>query len=211
MPTLLSPIPFFKNLPEADLEAILAAGSERAFPAGSFLFYQDDPAERVYVLKSGRVKLASVAADGQQVLMQVMTPGRLFAAISLVKGAVYPVTAEAAEDSLVIGWPQQVMLDLMQRYPPLALNALEVLAGHVRDFKTATASWPPSGWSAAWRAPSCAWPARPAKRRLRACCSTCRSPARTWPKCRAPRSTPPAASSASGRSRGWWHPAARRC
>ncbi len=133
--SLLSSIELFQGLPAQSLDMILAEARELAFEAGSFLFYQDDPAERVFVLKSGRIKLYQLSDDGQQVLMRVMTPGMLFAAISLVEGAVYPVSAEAAENSRVIYWSQQRMVSLIQLFPRMGLNAMKVLAGHVREFQ----------------------------------------------------------------------------
>ncbi len=132
---LLEKISLFQNLKENELQTLVREAGELKFDNGSFLFYQDDPAERIFVLKSGRIKLYQLSTDGQQVLMRVMTPGMMFAAISLVEGAVYPVSAEAADDCKVLYWSQATLLGLMQRYPVLALNAIKVLAGHVREFQ----------------------------------------------------------------------------
>jgi CRP-like cAMP-binding protein len=133
--SLLAKVELFRDLDGPDLDAILAASHQLSFDAGSFLFYQDDPAEQVFFLVSGRVKLYQLSDDGQQVLMRVMTPGMLIAAISLVEGAVYPVSAETAEPSKVIAWSQENLLALVERIPRLALNAMKVLAGHVREFQ----------------------------------------------------------------------------
>ena len=132
---LLGKIGLFQNLTESELQNVVREAGELSFDEGSFLFYQDDLAERIFVLKSGRIKLHQLSTDGQQVLMRVMTPGMMFAAISLVDGAVYPVSAEAAEDSTVLYWSQQTLIGLIQRYPVLAMNAIKVLAGHVREFQ----------------------------------------------------------------------------
>lgn len=132
---LLQTISFFAGLAPADLQRVAAAAREQALDKEALLFAQDDPAERIYVLKEGRVKLFQLSEDGQQVLMRVVTPGMLFAAISLVRGTLYPVTAQAAEPLRLLVWPQEVMLGLLRDCPALALNALEVLAGHVREFQ----------------------------------------------------------------------------
>lgn len=132
---LLTNIQLFKGLAPHELQEVLSAGREQNFPEDRFLFYQDDPAERIYVLKTGRIKLTQLADDGQQVLLRVMTPGMLFAAISVVEGAVYPVSAQAAEDSRALTWGQESMLELIAQHPVLALNAMRLLAGHVREFQ----------------------------------------------------------------------------
>jgi CRP/FNR family transcriptional regulator, nitrogen oxide reductase regulator len=132
---LLTNIELFHKLGPRELGVILGQARELSFDEGSFLFYQDDPAERIFVLKSGRIKLTQLSDDGQQVLMRVMTSGMMFAAIGLVDGATYPVSAEAAAPSTVLYWSQDTLLALMQRFPQMALNALKVLAGHVREFQ----------------------------------------------------------------------------
>jgi CRP/FNR family transcriptional regulator, nitrogen oxide reductase regulator len=133
---LISKLDLFLGLSVPDLEVILSEARELSFEEDSFVFYQDDPAERIFVLKSGRVKLYQIADDGQQVLMRVMTPGMMFAAISMVEGAVYPVSAEAAQpQQSVMYWSQEKMLELITRFPPMAINALKILAGHVREFQ----------------------------------------------------------------------------
>lgn len=125
----------FQGLAPQDLETVLAASKEQKVADGSFVFYQDDPVQGIYLLKSGRVKLTQLADDGQQVLMRVITPGMLFAAIGIVAGAVYPVTAQAAENSIVLFWTQETILKLVSSHPALAINALKLLAGHVREFQ----------------------------------------------------------------------------
>jgi CRP-like cAMP-binding protein len=132
---LIQDIGLFKGLPPEALQIILTEGRELNFEAGQFLFYQDDPAERIFVLRSGRIKLTQLSDDGQQVLLRVITSGMIFAAISLVKGAVYPVTAQAAEGSQVLYWSHETMLRIISRFPALALNALNMLSGHVREFQ----------------------------------------------------------------------------
>ncbi len=129
----LRDIPLFVELPFGALDEIYRAAVSRAYAAGSFLFYQDDPAEQVFVLAEGRIKLYQLTPDGQQVNMRVATPWMMIAAIGLVEGAVYPISAEVAEDSRILVWTQADLLALTGRYPGLALNALRILANHVRE------------------------------------------------------------------------------
>jgi CRP-like cAMP-binding protein len=131
----LAQISLFRGLPPRALQAALAAGREQFFAEDSFLFYQDDPAERVFVLISGRVKLTQLSNAGQQVIMRVITPGLLFAAIGIVENATYPVSAQAAADSRVLVWTQQAMLGLIEQYPAVALAALRVMGAQVREFQ----------------------------------------------------------------------------
>jgi CRP-like cAMP-binding protein len=134
-PEFLARVSLFEGLPQHALEEILAAGIEKSYVEESFLFYQDDPAERMYILLSGRVKLTQLSDDGQQVIMRVITPGLMFAAIGIVQGAKYPVTAQAAADSVALYWNQDALLKLIEHYPVLALRALRLMSTQVREFQ----------------------------------------------------------------------------
>jgi CRP/FNR family transcriptional regulator, nitrogen oxide reductase regulator len=133
--TLLEQVPIFKGLDGSAYQELLEAAQSRVYARDSYLFYQDDPVERIYVVSAGRVKLFQLTPEGQQVIMRVATPGVMVAAISIVENAVYPVTAQAAEESKLLSWSQDRLLQIIHRYPPLALNALRLLAEHVREFQ----------------------------------------------------------------------------
>jgi CRP/FNR family transcriptional regulator, nitrogen oxide reductase regulator len=131
----LKKIPFFAKLGETEWQAVLEAGRVQVVEADAFLFYQDDPAENVYVVVDGRIKLTQLSPEGQQVIMRVATDWMMIAIIGIVKGTVYPVSAEAAETSRVLVWSQTAMLELAERFPVLALNALKLMAQQVREFQ----------------------------------------------------------------------------
>lgn len=134
-PVQLRRISFFSNLPEAAVQAALDAAQVQVVRSGEFIFFQDDPAGSVYVLTKGRIKLTQIAPDGQQVILRVATSWMMVAAIGMVAGAVYPVTAEAAEDSTLLAWRQEDFLALIERFPEMAMNALRVFAVQVRELQ----------------------------------------------------------------------------
>ena len=125
----------FRGLRDEVLLEVLAAGQEQRAAEGHFFFYQDEPAVRVFILKEGRVKLTQVTIEGQQVLMQVVTPGMMFAAIGMVPGSVYPLSAQAAEDCLVLSWRQDELMAIMERHTELAFRAMKFISDHIREFQ----------------------------------------------------------------------------
>ena len=103
-------------------------------PGGVF-FMQGDPADAVYSIETGRVRLSQVTAEGQQILLRVIGPGTVFGAIALARVDTYPVTAEAAEECTALVWPSSVLMGLVEQMPKLALNAIQLMAGHVQEFQ----------------------------------------------------------------------------
>jgi CRP-like cAMP-binding protein len=131
--TSLEQIALFTGLSRAESERLLAAARTQKVPDGGFFFLQGDPAEHIYVLQSGLVRLGQVTAEGQQVLQRVIGPGTMFGAVALMPDAVYPVSAEAAADSQALSWSTLQMMSFVKEMPTLALNALRMMAKHVQE------------------------------------------------------------------------------
>lgn len=130
----LSKVPLFAGLTPKELDEARQASRRRAVPDGGYFFMQGDLAISIFVLESGKVKLSQLTLDGQQVLMGVIGPGTLFGGVAMARAEVYPVNAQAAEDSTALFWHKLDIMGLVGRIPALALNALQVMAAHVEEF-----------------------------------------------------------------------------
>jgi CRP/FNR family transcriptional regulator, nitrogen oxide reductase regulator len=75
------------------LRRLVQSAHTKYLKAGELFFIQGDPAEWMYVLLEGRVKLTQTGPDGQQALMRVITPVSLFALVAMTNAAEYLVTA----------------------------------------------------------------------------------------------------------------------
>jgi len=102
---------------------------------GAFFFMEEDPAERSYLLVEGKVKLVQVTPDGQQVILGYLIPGRTFGIISVLEKMTCPVSAQAVGDCEALHWDQKTLNQLMERFPRMALNAMRIMAGQIRDFQ----------------------------------------------------------------------------
>jgi len=128
-------VPLFRGLEKSDLQQILQAAALRKMDEGGFFFLQGDPADHLYVLTSGRVKLAQSSADGQQVLMRAIGPYTLFGAVALSQNEIYPVSAETVEACTALGWTKPSLMLFVSRYPALAMNAIHMMAAQVQEFQ----------------------------------------------------------------------------
>lgn len=71
----LKDIPFFKGLSEADLESVRSCLRERSFAKGQQLFHEGDPCERIFFVRSGRVKVYRTAGSGREQILETLNPG----------------------------------------------------------------------------------------------------------------------------------------
>jgi len=123
------------GLTPAETARVRSAARLQRKSDGEFFFLQGDPADAVYSIESGRVRLSQVTAEGNQILLRVIGPGTVFGAIALAKVDTFPVTAEAAEECTALVWSRDTLMGLIEQMPKLALNALQLMAGHVVEFQ----------------------------------------------------------------------------
>lgn len=131
----LQTVGLFDGLNQPALEEIYRASRIERRNPGEFYFFQGDPADSVFVLAEGRIKLLQLTPDGQQVILRMIAPYTLFGVIASVDGATYPVTAEAVEACRALCWSHEVLRGLIARYPQIAQNVMQEMAGHVQEMQ----------------------------------------------------------------------------
>ena len=77
-PPSLEDIAFFRGLPSADRKRILANFRAEDHRAGEVFFQQDQPADRLYLLVSGRVEIRFKPYDGEALTVSIIEAGGVF-------------------------------------------------------------------------------------------------------------------------------------
>jgi CRP/FNR family transcriptional regulator, nitrogen oxide reductase regulator len=116
-----------KEISQSDRQAVLETGQERRIQTGEFFFHQGEESDRLYILLAGQVKLVQVTEAGNQVVVGYVGPGGGLGIIMSLSEIPYPLSAEAMEPCLAVGWQRVEMEALMRRYPQLALNSLKMV------------------------------------------------------------------------------------
>jgi CRP/FNR family transcriptional regulator len=128
----LAKIPFFQDFTKEDMGHIEPYFQEYTFRRGQYLFWEDDPAARIYVIKSGRVKLLKAAASGKEMVLDVMVPGQICGGTTLF-GDVHRSGAQAVEPTVVYGMSRESYHDLLTKYPKVARGIIKYLGSKLMD------------------------------------------------------------------------------
>jgi CRP-like cAMP-binding protein len=131
----LQQMTLFKGLSFEALHDICQGAQVRRIDKGEFFFLQGDLAERQYLLISGRLKLSQTNADGQSMLLRAIGSYSLFGLVVLAQAEYYPVSAEALEGCVALGWNKPTLMQFVTRYPTFALNAIQAMASHTQEFQ----------------------------------------------------------------------------
>jgi len=104
-----------------DVVTFLAtAGPHRSiakYGGGSVIFAQGDPAEDIFYIRDGQVKITVVSRRGKEAVVGILSPGQFFGEAALNGQRMRISTATAIGDSSVIRLTRLEMLDILCRNP----------------------------------------------------------------------------------------------
>lgn len=93
----------FRALNPDQLKRVASRAVRVRVDEGEALFEQQDPADRFYLLVSGQIKLYRLSPDGDEKVIEVITPGATFAeALMFLERPSFPVGAQALRASELI-------------------------------------------------------------------------------------------------------------
>src|ERR1700704_3592710 len=126
---------FLDGLNPADVKVVLSAAKQRHLPARWVITDQGDSADHLYLLAAGRSRYFFVTKEGRKHVLLWLPPGEIFGSASLLtKPSTYIVSTETGRPSSVLVWNRATIRDLVQRYPRLAENVLEVASDYLRIY-----------------------------------------------------------------------------
>lgn len=76
-PQMLAELPFFREFTQESLRLLSACAMHVRLEGGVEIFREGEPADRFYVLRSGRIAIEAAGPGGQAVVLQVLGPGEV--------------------------------------------------------------------------------------------------------------------------------------
>jgi CRP-like cAMP-binding protein len=105
----------FSELDPQQIEAVLAHTRVIDLAEGEILFEQKQPAVEFFLLQSGQVKLARYSAEGNEKIIDLISPGGTFAeAVMFARRTGYPVTAVAIVPSRVLCFSARAYIGVLR-------------------------------------------------------------------------------------------------
>ncbi|EEI28237.1 MULTISPECIES: CRP-like cAMP-activated global transcriptional regulator GlxR [Corynebacterium] len=102
------------------------------FGRGTTIFEEGDPGSRLYIITSGKVKLARHANDGRENLLQVMGPSDMFGELSIFDPGPRTSSAVCVTDVHAATMNSDQLRMWLSAHPEIAEQLLRVLARRLR-------------------------------------------------------------------------------
>jgi len=121
-----------RDLPPADLAALVDERSVRSIERGQVLFQQGDPARAFFLVLGGQVKLSRVNPGGDEAVVHVYGAGESFAEAAMFLGGRYPVAAEAVVPSRVMHIESDALRRKVAERPEIAFAMMASMSRHLK-------------------------------------------------------------------------------
>jgi DNA-binding response OmpR family regulator len=126
---VLASAELFASLKPADIEQLLTRSSQRVYPKGYVVINQGEYGHSVYVVLSGRVRVAESLPDSSvETFVTEKTQGDVFGELSVLPERTRSMTATALERTTCLIIPEADFLDVLHSRPETALSLARSVA-----------------------------------------------------------------------------------
>jgi CRP/FNR family transcriptional regulator len=126
--------PLFCALRPGILELVALRGQVRGYAAGESVFQAGEPADRFFLVITGRVKVFKLSARGNQQILHSFGPGNTFGEAAMWAGGRFPAYSEALEPAALFILSRSSLRDAFAGNPDLAIGMMAGLSQKLREF-----------------------------------------------------------------------------
>jgi CRP/FNR family transcriptional regulator, cyclic AMP receptor protein len=131
---MLSMVDILEPLSEEELEELARRCPDRSIEASEFLYSPDDPSERLFVLKRGKVRIYRMA-EGGEVTLAMVDEGTAFGEMALTGQHLRQAYAQAMEPSLMLSMGRADLEHFISKSPKMGLRVAQLLSERLRVYE----------------------------------------------------------------------------
>jgi CRP-like cAMP-binding protein len=125
-------IPLFSKLSESSCQQLARESRLKHFDKGDILFFQSDPSESAYIIRTGTISIVLNSPDGREMVINEMHSGDLFGELGVLTGKPRSTSAMARTKGELLVMPGRVLLQVVESESQFALRILEMTANRLQ-------------------------------------------------------------------------------
>ncbi len=128
----LGGMPLFSKLSESFSLSLARECRFTHMEKGEILFFQSDPSEAAYVVRTGIISIILNSPDGREMVINEMHSGDMFGELGILTKRPRSTSAIARTKSELLIIPRQAFLNVLEKEPQLAMQMLEMTANRLQ-------------------------------------------------------------------------------
>jgi CRP/FNR family transcriptional regulator, cyclic AMP receptor protein len=130
-PTCIGHLWIFESLKLDEIKALSSEALRKKLEKGQTLFLQGDPADEMFLIKGGRIKLTKVLEDGNELTLDIRKAGDFVGENMFSEEGEYPVSAYCLEDTLTCGFNRNQFEQIILKHPNVGLQIIKNLSERI--------------------------------------------------------------------------------
>jgi CRP/FNR family transcriptional regulator len=129
----LKSIPYFSDLSEDELDPFVQLTFERTAERGEVILLEGEPAEALFFVASGVVKIFKTSTEGKEQILGIARPRESFNEVPVFDDGPNPASVQAMGPVALFGMRKDGLRATLENRPQVALNIIKILAERVRQ------------------------------------------------------------------------------
>jgi len=129
----LAQVPGFERLDKKELAQLEALTTKKRYPAGTAVFFQDDPSDALYIMLSGSAKIFQTSESGKDRILRILKRGNAFGELAMIEGKPRFVTVQTLEDSEVLRLARKDFVEFADKHTWVLWTLLSAFAERIRS------------------------------------------------------------------------------
>lgn len=130
---LIRSVPLFSTLTDEEFNQLAHIFVARAYRKNQVIFLEEETGNYMYLVLSGKVKVAKSGAGGKETILAIHRAGDFFGEMSLLDGKTAPATVSAMEDSKIISVSGTDFHKYLLNNQKVMLQIIQVLCARLRQ------------------------------------------------------------------------------
>jgi len=129
---LLSQVPMFSHLGEAELQQLSSHLQPRQYSRGEIIFHQGDVGMALFIVRKGEVTIRLSSTEGKEIILALLRRGDAFGELSLLDGELRSTDAVAREEASLLALQQVDFRRFLAERPSVVPHLMANLSRMVR-------------------------------------------------------------------------------
>lgn len=129
---MLRDIPLFSELNEQELSDLDLLAVRKMYPKNTVLFTEGDPADSLYVICSGKIKVTVSDEEGREVILSLLGAGEYFGEMALLDSEPRSACVITKEPTTVLIFSKNDFMNIFSK-KPIASHLLKGFSKRLRD------------------------------------------------------------------------------
>lgn len=132
---IIREVTVFSGLEAEELESIGQLVYLSKYRRHQVLFLEDNPAQMVFIIKSGMIKISKSLEDGREQILRILRPGDILGFEAIYEDS-YSAMAEALSDGELCCLNKEKLLHLLDTNPKISLEMVKALGKELEEARS---------------------------------------------------------------------------